>query len=75
MFHHEHVGIGGKRTRARTEHGPALSHMIELHDALCHLKGVVIGQGGDTGAEHDPMGPLPGCCEKHFGAGDHFPTR
>jgi hypothetical protein len=53
-----HVGVGHQRAGAAAQHGAAARHVVELHEALRHQEGVVVGQAGDAGAEHDVLGAL-----------------
>ena len=69
-----HVGVGDQRAGAAAEHRAAARHVVELHEALRHQEGVVVGQAGDAGAEHDVPGALGGGGDEDLGRGDQLPA-
>jgi hypothetical protein len=54
-------------SRAGAEDGAAAGHVVELHHALRHVEGMVIGQRDHAGAELDALGALAGCGQEHLG--------
>ncbi len=44
--------------------------MVEQHNAVGQDEGLVVGQGGDAGAEADVLGALRGRRDEHLGRGD-----
>ena len=70
----KHVGIRRQCTWPGAENGPAAGHMVELHDALCDVKWVVVRQRHHTGAEVDPMGAFTSSGQEHLGRRDDFPA-
>ena len=71
----ERAGVGGERAGARTEHRPAVRHVVELHHALGDVERVVVREADDAGAESDAVRPLRRRGEEHLGRGDHLPAR
>ena len=71
----ERVGVGRQRAGTGAEDGAAAGHVVELHHALRHVEGVVVGQRDHAGRELDALGVLAGRGEEHLGRGDHFPAR
>ena len=71
----ERVGVGRQRAGARAEDGAAARHVVELHHALRHVEGMVVGQRDHAGAELDALGALAGGGQEHLGRGDHLPAR
>ncbi len=59
--------IGHQRSGARAEHRPTATHVVELHDALCDVERMVIGEADHACAEHDVVGPLRRTSEEHLG--------
>ena len=70
----EHEGVGGERAGARAEDHPTAGHVIQLHDALGDIEGVVIGQRDHPGAQPDAVGALAGRGQEHLRRGDHLPA-
>ena len=69
-----HVRVGDERARPAAQHGAAARHVVELHEALGHHEGMVVGQAGDAGAEHDVAGALGRRRDGQLGRGDQLPA-
>ena len=70
----ERVGVGGQRARPGAEDRPSASHMVELDHTLSDVEGVVVGQGDDACAQHDPMRALACCGQEHLRRRNRLPA-
>ena len=70
----EHHRIGRQGSRTNPQHRAPVAQMIEMHDTLGHVEGVMIGNRDHTGAEADSLGPLCRRDQEHLGRSDGFPT-
>jgi hypothetical protein len=68
------VGVGCKRTRTGSEDGSALTHVVELHDALRHVERVMIGQRDHAGTETDTASTHGRAGQEHLGRGNCLPA-
>lgn len=66
--HHE--GVGRQLARSDAEHGAAPGLLVELADPVGEDQRLVVGEGVDPGAEHDPAGAFGGRGQEHLGRGD-----
>ena len=66
--HHE--GVGGEGAGADPEHDPAPGDVVEEDHPVGQDQGLVVGEGGDPGAEPDVLGPLREDGDGHLGGGD-----
>ncbi len=70
----ERMSVRRQCARAGAEDRPAAGHVVELHHALRHVVGMMVGQRDHAGAELDALGALAGGGEEHFRRGDHLPA-
>ena len=66
--------VGGQGARAGAEDHAPEGHVVELHDALCDVEGVVVGQRNDARAQPDALGALGRHRQEQLRRSDHLPA-
>jgi hypothetical protein len=66
--------VGGQGAGAGAENHAAEGHVVELHDPLRDVEGVVVGQRNDACAKSDALGALGCNGQEQLRRGDHLPA-